>query len=40
MEEAGEQAEREEGPSGPVSAAQAQPTQGGDEVMSDLSMDR
>jgi len=39
MEEAVEQAEREEGPSGTTSAAQAQPAQEGDDAMSDASVD-
>ena len=39
MEEAVEQAEREEGPSGTASAAQSQPAQDGDDAMSDPSMD-
>ena len=34
-----EQAEREEGPIGTASAAQAQPAQDGDDSMSDPSMD-
>jgi len=39
MEEAVEQAEREEGPGGNASAAQAEPMQDSDDAMSDPSMD-